>query len=177
MREGQLLAMPVDKEPFWIENSYDSIKGAMLGATIDFKQGPGMGFFIDDNGMVDERALNVPVSIMMQQPIYGHAVLTHQDPDDEGETLPPEPRIANACRELAVIWNRIRVRARGLGQSLDVFADSNFMPMPTFIELPENWNFGDPLPLPEECPECGSTDRAVKLPPCSVDGDNDWHRV
>jgi hypothetical protein len=116
-------------------NSYEQIKAAMNGATIDLVGLPdGHGFFVDDNGMIEELTMNVPASIFASIALFGPVVLCGP-PDAEGETLPPDERVANGFLALTMMWRKVCMDALRKGQRILVAADSSTIPPAQVISL------------------------------------------
>jgi len=78
--------------------------------------------------------------------LYGPVVLCAADPDGEGETQPPDELSVNAMLGLAEAWQRVVADAARKGQDVMVQANADTVPGPVVYALPDDWNFGDPLP-------------------------------
>jgi hypothetical protein len=135
MREGQLLAVYPDGRHATVDNSYESIKDAMNGAIIALVGLPGgEGLFVDDNGMLESLALNVPASMFCGQALYGPVVLCGP-PDDEGETQPPSGHLFNGLTAMAGMWGSVCADAVRKGQQIFVPADPDTIPPAQIVEM------------------------------------------
>lgn len=119
--------------------TYDGIKDGVHDATFDVVRLPDGEhvLFIDDNGMLDGSALNIPASLLAGIALYGPVVLTG-DADDEGETQLPTLKAANAFMTLARLWQLVRADAERKNQLVDVFANADDLPPPTVVGLTED---------------------------------------
>jgi hypothetical protein len=133
---GQLLACQPDGRCALVPCTYEGIKEGLNGATLDFVRGRGAGFYVDDNGMIDELPLNVPASLMMGMVLYGPVVLCAPFPDEEGDTLPPTEEVAQVLAGMADQWSIVVADAARKGQSV-VFptANANTIPPPQVIGM------------------------------------------
>lgn len=148
-----LLGINPDGTWAWVANEYEDIK-AFVGNWIDLAGGAGpVSGFVDDEGMLNGRELNVPGSVALGRPIYGPVVLCDPNPDDEGNTLPPERGAGLAFAGLADIWKGVVLEATRLGQDLTVRANAETLTPPQFIEMTDTqmkrWLFTGEVPLDE----------------------------
>lgn len=154
---GELLVIHPDATTALIPNQYDAIRTA-LGSYMDLCRGHGpVSAFVDDEGLLKNLRLNVVGSITLGRPVFGPVVLIAPEPDDEGETLPPDPNAVSAFQELASIWRSVLREALALGQDLRVSADVSKYPGPTIISLDHD-EFGKWLETgmpPNLCPATG----------------------
>jgi hypothetical protein len=136
---GVLLAISTDAVTREVPNSYPGIKDGCEGATIDFvRPHAGCGFYIDDNGMLENQPLNVVASVMAGMALYGPVVLTAADPDDEGDTLPPDEMALAYARSLCQRWRAVIADAGRKGQSLVLTADPDAIPPAEIVELSDD---------------------------------------
>ena len=133
---SKLLAVEPSGRCYTVPNSYEGIKDGLGGATLDALPLPDNEhcLFVDDNGMVNGLALNVPASMLAQQALYGPVVLAGA-PDSEGETQPPSDRMAKAVANMAMTWRRVNIDATAKGQDLTVTANPATVPPPELISL------------------------------------------
>jgi hypothetical protein len=122
-----------------IENSYESIKAALDGGTLDFvPSDPRMGVFVDDDGISKRLAMNVPMSCLTGRLLYGPIVVCNAETDDEGETQAPDDRVRRAALGLALLWRRVWVEAEHNGQDIKVHANPDTQRPAEIIELTED---------------------------------------
>lgn len=150
---NELLGIREDARWEWITNNYDDIR-AFIGNWIDLAGGYGpVSAFVDDEGMLNGRRLNVVASAALARPIYGPAVLCNPQPDDEGDTLPPEGGAARAFIQLADIWHQVLREASRLGQDLTIHANADTLPpsqiIPLSKEQMERWLDTGEVPVDE----------------------------
>jgi hypothetical protein len=117
--------------------SYEGIKQAMHGATIDFVMGESVGCYVDDNGLIEEALLNVPISMMFGRPLYGPAVMCAAQPDNFGHTLAPPDDAVVALQHLALAWRHVVAGARQIGQEPFVRANADTVPPPKVVAMDE----------------------------------------
>ena len=135
---GELYAIDTDGSVIPVANSYEGIKAGCGGATIDFLQAnQHVGFYIDDEGMLNGQRLNVVVSLMAGRALYGPAVLTAADTDEDGNTLPPDEMSVRFAQILGVHWRQVVDDAAEKGQDPYVTANAETIPPPQII------GFGD----------------------------------
>lgn len=135
MPDGQLLGIDEAARWAWIPNEYEDIR-RFIGNWIDICGGYGpVSAFVDDEGMLNSRQFNVVASIAVGRPVFGPAVLTADQPDDEGNTLPPDEGAAHAFIELAKIWHNVVTEASRLGQDLTIVAQADTLPPPQIVEM------------------------------------------
>jgi len=130
---NELLAIHPDGRFALVPNNYEGIKEGTSHAVIDFTvANDAIGFYVDDEGMLNGSVLNVPASMYAGRPLYGSVVM------------------ANA-------WRSVTIVAADLGQNLDVVANPDTVPPAQIIGLTDDFDFGDPLPdTPAPvCPNCG----------------------
>ena len=152
-RKGQLLLVRPDASTLLVANEYRDIKKALDGATMDFAYGPDpVGAFVDDEGLLKGLQFNVVASTFVVRPLYGPAVLAANEVDGEGDTLPLEPHVLRAIEAMAERWQGVIALAARSGQDLALYANADTIPPPMIIPLPDEWNFGDPIPYPEDTP-------------------------
>jgi len=118
-----------------VPNTYEGIKAAMGGATIDLIRGAEFSLFIDDEAMLNGSVLNVVASLMTGIALFGPVVVCALDPDAEGDSLPASPEVVEAFTSMADQWGRVLNDARRTGQDLTVVANAATVPGPTFIAL------------------------------------------
>ena len=134
---GVLLLVNEDGSTADVPNTYEGIKNALRGATMDgVRIDMETSAYINDNGIIEKELLNVPMSMWAGRPLYGPAVIMAARPDDEGNELPPTEsshRFAlNLCRQ----WSRVLANMADLGQPpFDVRGDDTHMPPPTITML------------------------------------------
>lgn len=122
-----------------VPGTYAGIKKGLGGATLDFvKVSPNIGFYVDDEGMLNGSALNVPASMVARRPLWGPAVLVRGEPDPEGNSLPAEEKFVASLRGLAIIWMMVVGYGRQLGQDvIPSAANPDTLPPPKFTSLTE----------------------------------------
>jgi len=148
-RAEPLLVVEPSGHTRWTPNTYEGIKAGLGGATLAFlRVNTAMGYFLDDNGMLTGQPLNVAASWWAGRPIYGPIVLAAPDTDDEGETLPCDPKAAAAMAGFADTWWNVTEQAARLGQDLTVRPNADTIPPPVVVMLPDDWQPGDPWPEP-----------------------------
>ena len=126
---GELYAIDTDGSVIPVANSYEGIKAGCGGATIDFLQAnKHVGFYIDDEGMLTGQRLNVVVSLMAGRALYGPAVLTAADTDEDGNTLPPDEMSVRFAQILGVHWRQVVDDAEQKGQDPYVMANADTIP-------------------------------------------------
>jgi hypothetical protein len=109
-----LLVVRPDGTHDYIENNYEAIRDA-IGGWIEFTvisdpvpMAPeGIGVYVDEEGILKDRALNVPVSIMAGRPLVGPAVICSAATGPEGETLIPTAPVARWIMNLADRWHAV----------------------------------------------------------------------
>jgi len=133
---GELLVVAPDGRHWMIENSYDGIKAALAGATLDLVVLPDRthNLWVDDNGMVEALEFNACASLMAGYALYGRVVMSGP-PDGNGDCTAPEPRIVSAFKHMAMTWERIVADARGKGQEIMTSANPATVPPPTFTAM------------------------------------------
>jgi len=137
-RKGQLLACSPDGVTVFVPNSYDGIKTAVGENTpFDFiRISVECGYYIDDEGMLNGAALNVPASMFAGRPVWGTGGLTAADTDPEGDTLPPPDAAAASLIALGERWMHVTAGAALVGQDINANqADSATIPPPTVVEM------------------------------------------
>jgi hypothetical protein len=92
-------------------------------------------FFIDDEGMLNGALLNVPASIFAGRPIWGPVVLTAGEPNDDGDSMPPDETDVNLLGLFAQMWKQVLEAAIALGQNIFHVADPFTIPPPTITSL------------------------------------------
>lgn len=142
---NHLARVGVDGEVTIIPNTYEGIKAALDGATMDFSQiSDTLGVYLDDEGVLNRLPLNVPVSLNAGAPVYGPVVLCAAKPDSEGNTLPPTAHDVEWFRRVGERWNRVVVgiMVRGSG---DPYARGNpdDLAPPIVLLMDEHGNFID----------------------------------
>jgi|SRR5262245_16198428 len=142
-----LLAIKPDGRIDPVPNSYEGIKFGLDQAVLTFlRVSETAGYFIDDNGMLDEAHLNVPASWFAGRPIYGPVVLCAGEPDEEGNTLAATAEDMQVLTSLAQQWHRVVTNAADIGQVLVLTANPDTIPPPQVVPLPDDWKPGDPWP-------------------------------
>ena len=138
MAEGELFAVRPDAAWRWVPNTYEGIKEGLDGATLDLVQlSAAVGLFVDDNGMIDGLALNVPASMFASMALYGPVVLCG-GADEEGETQPAIPDAVELLQSLVAMWTAVEVDGARKGQRLHVHADPDAIPPPQIIALTDD---------------------------------------
>ena len=138
-RPDQFLLISVDGTITPIDQGYESIRAAidnwidMIQVTMD------VGFFIDDEGMLRNLPLNIPVSMLSGRAIYGPAVLVRGNPDDEGDTVPPSKTAVQYVEKMAKWWNNVVRAAADVGQDPYAYPNADTIPPPQIIEIPREW--------------------------------------
>ena len=132
---SELLACQPNGDITFVPNTYEGIKRGLNGATLDFLSAGETGMYIDDDGMVDGLALNVPASLMFGIALYGPIVLCAGRPDDNGDTLPASSDAVSVLSGIAGQWNHVVVDAARKGQSVEVRADAGNVPPPVVVGL------------------------------------------
>lgn len=127
-----------------VANTYEGIKAALDGETLDFcRLSPTLGVYLDDNGINHRLPLNIPVSIYAGVPIYGPCVLAAADADSEGNTLPPIDHDVEWMRRVGDRWNQVvvQIMVRGSGDPYTYGSPDNLMGPIVLMgdELPEGW--------------------------------------
>jgi hypothetical protein len=107
--------------------SYSGIS-AGVGAPFDFIGGNGIGMYVDDEGLLNGSRFNGAASMITGRAIYGNAVLCHDTPDSEGNTLPPSEHTRQFAELLAKLWRNVVLNAEQVGQ--DVMPKSNEATVP-----------------------------------------------
>jgi hypothetical protein len=131
---GQLLAIAVDGTTRWVECSYEGMKDGLNGATISFLVvDEHIGLWIDDNGMLENQPLNVVASLMAGRALYGPAVVSAAEPDDEGDTLPAPERSTIVARGLANCWLSVWQDGERMNQDLVIRPNPDSLPPPTIM--------------------------------------------
>ena len=154
MTTTYLLAVAADGTSRRVANSYDGIKDGLDDATFDFvAANPHVGLYVDDEGMLNGSSLNVPASIFVGRALFGPVVLCAPQTDDEGNTLPAEPRVVAAFETLCAMWRGVIETAAQNGQVVLVgAADPSTIPPPTVISLTdeqmERWLTTGEVPQP-----------------------------
>ncbi len=139
-REGELLAVQPDGTWEFVPNTYEGVKQGMRGATIDFVIAhDDLGFFINDNGMLDGSPLNIAASVFAQRPLYGPVVACAPEPDDEGETLAADEGVINPLRGLARFVENLHKNAALVGQTLDFPANPDTIPPARIVSFEEHF--------------------------------------
>lgn len=138
-RPDQLLLIRVDGTTEPVTNDYEGIKEA-VEHWIDFVQITiDVGFYIQDEGMLNNQPLNVPVSLLSGRALYGPAVLCRGNPDDEGDTVPPSKTTVQMAQTVALWWNNVVRAAVDVGQDPYAYPNPDTIPPPQIIELPRDW--------------------------------------
>jgi len=146
----QFLAVQPDATYEWVPGTYEGIKAGMRGATIDFRRHEMLGCFLDDNSLLEgEQALNVVAGVMMRLALFGPVVFVAPEPNVVGDSMPCDPETYAAIINLCHIWQCVIDSAARSGQDLTVLPNFETVPPPKFIALPDDWNFGDPIPWDE----------------------------
>ena len=137
------LAVYVNGDVEEIEEGYESIK-SVIHNIIDFVfLHDDLGFFIDDEGMLNYSRLNVVASIVAGRALYGNVVATRGHPDDEGNSMPVESKAAiETIRYIAHRWKHVTDDAQRLGQDPYAISNPDDIPPPTITELPKDFFFG-----------------------------------
>lgn len=142
---GQLLRIAEDATTSRIDNTYQGIRDA-IGNTFDYVYAdPRLGAYVDDEGLLQELALNVVASMFVGVALFGPVVVCHGDPDDNGDTLPLDEGSMVAIESAAKMWQNVIDNATGAGQDITVNADSGTIPPFQVIPMPDNWMPGDPI--------------------------------
>lgn len=125
---SELIAVQTDGRWRMVENSYESIKQGLNGATLDFVTAGPVGLFVDDNGMLEGLALNVAASMFVGGAIYGPVVLCAAEPDRDGDTVAAPPEAVEVFKGVAEQWLRVVRDAARKGQWIVVYADPDTIP-------------------------------------------------
>lgn len=144
--DQQLWACAPDGTMRQVPCTYEGIRDGIDGATMDFVATSRIGFYVDDEGMLNEAALNIPASMLVGRALYGPVVICDANPDDEGNTLPAPADAVAALSRLALRWASVIHTAQWLGQDVMVYANEDMIPPPQIIAMPEGWAPGDPWP-------------------------------
>ena len=133
---GELLVIAPNGTCRTVPNSYEGIKDGLNGATLDAVTLPDNQhtLFVDDDGMVNGLALNVPASLLATMALYGPVVLAGA-PDNEGDTQPPSGRMSTAAANMALCWRRVNLDAASKGQDITVAANADTVPAPEIVAL------------------------------------------
>lgn len=138
-RPDQLLVIRVDGTTEPVTNGYEGIRDA-IDNLIDFVQVTiDVGFYIDDEGMLRNQPLNIPVSMLSGRALYGPAVLCRGNPDDEGNTMPPSKTVVQYAQKMGLWWNNVVRAAINVGQDPYAYPNAETIPPPQIIGLPRDW--------------------------------------
>jgi hypothetical protein len=99
------------------------------------KGGTDMGCYLDDEGMFKHFDLNLPISMMFGRPLWGPCVLCHGVPDDEGDTIAPNPDLVRGMIGLCDRWRSVLMIAADMGQIVVTQANDETLPPPTVIGM------------------------------------------
>ena len=117
-----------------VENSYRGIKDALDDRPFDFVFGnPRFGVYIDDEGMLLELPLNLPVSMVLGRAVYGPAVCCKGATDAEGDTLPMDDEVREFLLNVCARWGSVVASAQQVGQNPFAYACEDMIPPPTII--------------------------------------------
>jgi hypothetical protein len=108
-KTARLIRIDVDGSISTVRNEYEAIKDA-LGGWLEYAYiGHDLAAYVDEEGLLNDRELNVPISLMARRPIAGPAVLINARTDSEGNNLPPDPSwpILKATMALAEAWEKV----------------------------------------------------------------------
>jgi hypothetical protein len=116
MNDKNLLAVTPDGITQLVEESAVS---DVIGGPIDFiRVMADVGFYIDDEGMLNGSLLNVAASIFAGRPIWGRVVLTGWV-DEEGDVLAPPEEAMRMLDFLAQQWAAVTSNAVLLNQDVN----------------------------------------------------------
>ena len=134
--DGELFAIYPDGTTEFIPNTYAAIREA-IGDTIDFvRPSPRCGFYVNDNGMLTNQALNMPACLMSSITLYGNVVMTAADPVGEGEDAPPSDEMVAAAEAVSRLWAHLLMDAERKGQSLWLYPNAGTIPPPVITAWP-----------------------------------------
>lgn len=146
-----LLCIEVDGEVRDVDDGYESLRQA-IGDTITFVfVDARLGVFVNDNGLITGQPLNPAVSMMAGRALYGTAVLCAGNPDEDGNSVPVSAKDRKGMTEIAGRWRMVVATAAEAGQDVNVYANPATVPAARIVALPDDWNFGDPIP--EQAPD------------------------
>ena len=133
-----------------IPDGYEALREA-IGDTISFVfVDDRLGVYVNDNGMLTNQPLNPAVSMISGRALYGVCVLCRGNPDDNGDSVPLLAKDRKGMTEVAGRWRMVVLSAADAGQDVRVYPNPDTIPPARIIPLPDDWNFGDPIPEPEE---------------------------
>lgn len=135
--KGELLAVAIDGTARWVPNTYEGVKDGLDGATLDaVRVSEKASFYINDNGIIERQALNIPASMFAGRAIYGPVVLMHGDPDAWGNEQPPRRDDANLMQAFCRSWQRVCADIKRLNQPEPIIrSDDTLLPPPQIIDI------------------------------------------
>lgn len=145
MEEAPALRVTPAGEVTACELGYTNIRDA-VGNLLDFRiVHPDVGYFLDDEGLMNGEPLNVVASMIAGQAFYGNVVMTAADPDDDGDTLPlADHEFKHFVLHMAQRWRAVVTSATRAGQVVEFRPNVATIPPPKIVEIPEGvdiWDF------------------------------------
>jgi GTP-dependent phosphoenolpyruvate carboxykinase len=125
-----------------IANEFGAIRDALDGQPFDFVYvHPEVGFYVDDEGMLNGSKLNLVASLTAGRALYGTVVLSKGDTDAEGETLPPKTEVIDYVKHYAHLWRHVVADAERLGQNVLPTANEATVPPPVITTFASDDEF------------------------------------
>jgi len=141
-----LLCIKEDGSVSDVADGFESLREA-IGDTISFVfVDARLGVFVNDNGLLTGQPLNPAASMISGRALYGVCVLCRGNPDDDGNSLPLLPKDRKGMTGVAGRWKMVVDSAADAGQDVRVYPNPDTIPPARIISLPDDWNFGDPIP-------------------------------
>jgi len=139
---NKLIVVEPDGTYRLIDNRYEEIRNVL--SPFDFTSLPGSstGAYIGDESLLTGELFNFIASLIVGRPLWGTAILAAAQPDEEGNTLPPDKRVLPMVEGYSAMWNQLWQMAAQVGQVPAARANADTVPPPTIMAVPPGW-FGE----------------------------------
>lgn len=133
---GTLLVINADATTDDTPNTYEGIRRGVGDTWFSFVHATErIGFYIQDEGMLDNQPLNVVASMLANCTLWGPVVLCRGMPDDEGDTVPVSQQVHDLALGMCASWRNVIAYGTRVGQDLTVLPNADTIPPPTFREM------------------------------------------
>lgn len=130
---GPVLRITPDGRVAVLANEYSAISEG-VGAAFDYVYvAPTIGLYVGDESLLDGSRFNLVASMVAGRALYGNAVLTHGDADQDGNTQPVTEDVAHYVRNIAKLWRM--VVANNNGQDVMPQANAGLVPLPVMTSF------------------------------------------
>jgi hypothetical protein len=132
---NQLIVIEPDGTYRLIDNRYVEIRNVLSPFDFATLPGSGTGAYIGDESLLTGELFNFIASLVVGRPLWGTAILAAAQPDEDGETLPPDKRVLPMVEGYSTMWNMLWQMAAAVGQVPAARANAGTVPPPTMVEI------------------------------------------